>query len=202
MRVTICLLLAALAVPPAALADARAVVVAGGTDGWSTDAVQARLGDSVELGVAIIDDDDVYADGPARIDGRSRRAVSALPDGATVRWLRVEPHLVHTSTPAPNPGIPSFSNAVLTGPRHGAWLGYDTLEYDTLPLAALDGVVIDGTHAQLSAAHPTLRSHDVNGGAGSIWLAAVVTLPDGRVLATPDGTSVDRYGLTRRVMRL
>jgi hypothetical protein len=119
-----------------------------------------------------------------------------------VSWLRVEPRLLHTTTPAPNPEIPSFSNAVLTGPRHGDWLGYDTLEYDTTPLAASESIVIDGAHVRVTAAHPTAREHDLHAGAGSIWLAAIVTLPDGRVLATPDGTSVDRQGLTRDVARI
>src|SRR6185437_14741060 len=106
------------------------------------------------------------------------------------RWLRVEPHLVHTTTPSPNPDIPSFSNAVLTGPRHGAWLGYDTLEYDTTDLAASESLTLDGARVRITAAHPTSREHDVHGGAGSIWLAAIVTMPDGRVLATPAGASV------------
>jgi hypothetical protein len=127
---------------------------------------------------------------------------TTLPAGTSVSWLRVEPHLLHTTTPAPNPDIPSFSNAVLTGPRHGAWLGYDVLEYDTLPLTESAGISIRGPRVRLSAAHPTDRHYDVHGGAGSIWIAAVVTLPDGRVLRTADGTSVDRFGLSRDVMRV
>jgi hypothetical protein len=109
---------------------------------------------------------------------------------------------LHTSTPAPNPDIPSFSNAVLTGPHHGEWLGFDTMEYDTVALSPSASIVIDGATVRVSAAHPTSHEQDVHGGAGSIWLAAIVTLPDGRVLATPDGTSVDRFGLRREVMRV
>jgi hypothetical protein len=187
-----------------ARADARAIVVARSVDGaFSASAVQARVGEHVALTVAVIDDDGLHAEGVVRgLGRRPTRPVAALPAGSSVRWLRVEPLLAHTHTPSPNPGIGSFSNAVLTGPRHGRWLGYDTLEYDTQPLAPSESIAIDGASVTLSAAHPTDRARDTHGGAGSIWLAAIVTLPDGRVLATPDGASVDRYGLTRDVMRV
>jgi hypothetical protein len=185
-----------------AAADARVVVIAREPSGWTTAAVQARLGDPVVLGVALIDDDGVHAEAAIRIGPRVHRAVSPLPAGTSVRWLRVEPRRMHTTTPAPNPDIPSFSNAVLTGPRHGEWLGFDTLEYDTIALASSATIAIDGATVRVSAAHPTSAEYDVHDGAGSIWLAAIVTLPDGRVLSTPDGTSVDRFGLTREVMRI
>ncbi len=202
MRASILVLLTLVGLPGAAHADARAMVVARGADGtWSSAPVQASLGQDVPLSVAVLDGDRLLAPGPVRLGRRTRRA-GALPDGTTVRWLRVEPRLFHTHTPPPNPGIESFSNAVLTGPRHGAWLGYDTLEYDTRLLAESTDVVVEDTRVRIAAAHPSAGAQDVHGGAGSIWIAAVVTLPDGRVLATPDGTSVDRYGLTRDVMRV
>ncbi len=201
MRVAVCLAFVTLLTTASALADDRVVVVARGETGLTTGAIQQRLGIPVELSIALIDDDGVHAEGPVRIDGHVRR-VTPLPEGTRVRWLRVEPRLLHTSTPSPNPGILSFSNAVLTGPRHGDWLGLDTLEYDTLPLTPSASLVIEGAHLMASAAHPTSREHDLHGGAGSIWLAAIVTLPDGRVLATPDGASVARYGLERSVMRV
>jgi hypothetical protein len=185
-----------------AAADARVFVVAEQPSGWSTAPVQARLGDPITLRVALAADDGLHADGPVRIGGHIRRPVSPLPEGTTVRWTRVEPRLEHTGTPAPNPGIPSFSNAVLTGPHHGEWLGFDTLEYDTIALTASGSIAIDGRTVHVSAAHPTNAEQDVNGGAGSIWIAATVTLPDGRTLRTPDGASVDHYGLTRDVMRV
>ncbi len=189
MRLLLALVLASLGWPALVSADARAVVVARAPDGtWTRGPIQAVLGTPVEVGVAVIDD--------------ARARITALPIDAHVRWLRVEPRLMHTSTPSPNPDIPSFSNAVLTGPRHGAWLGYDTLEYDTMDLAPSESIVIEGARARLSAAHPSAPIHDVHGGAGSIWLAAVVTLPDGSTLSTPDGTSTDRFGLERGVMRV
>lgn len=203
MRASICLAIALALSPAIARADARALVIAQSGDGtWTSGPVQARLGEPVTLDVAVIDDAGLHAPGAVRLEGHVRRAVSPLPDGASVRWVRVEPRLVHTSTPAPNPGIASFSNAVLTGPRHGAWLGYDVLEYDSLPLAPSASIAIEGATARVSAAHPTAREHDLHGGAGSIWLAAIVTLADGTVLATPDGASVDRFGLSRSVMRV
>lgn len=189
--------------PSRALGDARVVVIARDAAGaWSTAPVQARLGEVVQLGVALIDDAGLHAEAPVRVEGRVRRAVSTLPEGASVRWLRVEPLLMHTTTPAPNGDIPSFSNAVLTGPRHGAWLGFDTMEYATLALSESASIAIDAAHVRVSAAHPTSREHDLHAGAGSMWLAAVVTLPDGRTIASADGTSVDRFGLSRDVMRV
>ena len=203
MRAALCFWIATLLIPTSALADARALVIARTGGGpWSTGPIQARLGEVVELSVGVIDDASLPSDASLRIEGHVRRIATTLPRGTTVRWLRVEPRLMHTTTPSPNPDIESFSNAVLTGPRHGAWLGYDTLEYTTNDLTPSESVAIESASVRVSAAHPTARERDLHGGAGSIWLAAVLTLPDGRALTTADGTSVDRFGLRRDVMRV
>lgn len=142
---------------------------------WTMGPVQARVGEAVTLSVR--------AAGP-------RGRLVELPAGATVRWRRVVPRREHLEFPSPNPGLTSFSNAVLFGPRHGRWLGYDRLEYDTTPVAATG---------------PTMSVRDAgaeHGGAGSSWWAAEVALPDGRTLRTPDGASVDRLGLSPTVLRV
>lgn len=163
--------------PAAAAAQpltARVVAQTTSRPVWSTSAVQARVGEPVTLTVMT----------------SARGRLSALPPGATVRWRRVTPRTEHRDFPSPNPGISSFSNAVLFGPRHGRWIGYDRLEYESAPLAH-------------DAATLTVRNAgDEHGGAGSSWYAADVTLPDGTALRTPDETTVDRQGLSPTVLRV
>ncbi len=119
-----------------------------------------------------------------------------------MRWLQVLPHRFHSVHPSPNPGTRSFSNAGLFGPRHGRWIGYDRLEYDTLPLATSPDHRPAGQDLTVSAARPPVADRDVHAGLGSSWFAAEVTLPDGRVVRTPDGTSLDRLGLRPEVARV
>lgn len=170
-----CAWLVAWLAPAAAGAQPVTVrVVAQTASGWSTAPVQARVGEPVTLGVA------AYA--------RGRRV--ALPDGATVRWRRVLPRTEHRDFPSLNPGLSSFSNAVLFGPRHGRWIGYDRLEYEAAPVAEQG---------------PTLtlrRAGDDHEGAGSAWYAADVTLPDGTIVRTPNEATVDALGLSPSVMRV
>lgn len=185
-----------LVLPALARADLRARVVARTASGALSDApVQARIGDDVTLTVVLEDEHGLWADAPVRLGARRPRVTGALPAGTRITWHRVVPALVHTRTPSPNPGIDSFSNAVLTGPRHGDWLGYDTLEYEARPISSDEGALSDRT----LTVHATAGAH---GGAGSRWYAAEVTLPDGRLARTPDETHIDRLGLTREVMRV
>ncbi|MBK6532822.1 MAG: hypothetical protein IPF99_25490 [Deltaproteobacteria bacterium] len=170
-------LIASLA-PALAFAQPSALRVVARTEArseWSTRPVQARVGEDVTLAVMTL--------GP-------RGRLDPLPEGASVRWRRVVPRTGHRDHPSPNPGLTSFSNAVLFGPRHGRWIGYDRLEYDTTPVTA------EG---------PTLSVRDAgadHGGAGSSWYAAEVALPDGRTLRTPDGNTVDALGLSPTVLRV
>lgn len=188
------LVLAALAVasPAGAQTDAppalRVVALHGGA--MRLGPRQARVGEEVTVAVAIVE------------RRRGRITLRPLPDGAAVRWLRIEPRMQHRDTPPPNPGVPVFSNSVLFGPRHGRWIGYDTLEYDQRELAGDRGVTLEGATLRVRAAHPTERGRDVHGGVGSIWLAARVTLPDGREVTTPDARDTDRFGLSAEVMRI
>ena len=172
---TFCLLIAA-SFPAAPIAAQSLRVV--GLDGPPArrGGIDARIGEAVRLGV--------------------RRA---LPAGTEVTWLRVLPRLKHTDTPPPNEGDPTFSNAVLTGPNHGRWLGYDTLEYDTIELQEGEHVSIDAHEVVLRAMPAATRRGRVPTpsveGVGTMWIGVRATLPDGRVLSTIDG--VDRLGLRR-----
>jgi hypothetical protein len=85
----------------------------------------------------------VFAVVPAWVGGRAvtlsdsglagRVRFSSCPD-AIVHWQRVEPLLHHTHTASPNADISVFANAVVFGPRHGAWIGFDPIEQIATPL--------------------------------------------------------------------
>jgi hypothetical protein len=93
-------------------------------------AVDARLGEAI----------DVFITAPGTLNGRAvlfsesgaRGRVSWVTAGcprAEVTWRRVEPRMQHDATPAPNADVALYANAVIFGPRHGAWIGFDRLEY-------------------------------------------------------------------------
>jgi hypothetical protein len=125
----------------------------------------------------------------------------AIPPGTTVRWVRVEPLLEHRVA-RPGRAERGYTNAELYGPYHGAWRGYDRLEYTQGDLREAPGIALGGLTVTVSAAHPATVGRDTHGGAGSAWFAAEVTLPDGAVLRTPDGRSRDRLGLSAQVQRV
>lgn len=162
MRVLVAVALICLSSSAARADDGVRVVDARGRS-----AVQARVGERVEL----------------RVEWRGRR----LPDGARVRFRRVRPHMQHRDTPPPNEGIAQYSNSVLFGPDHGRWIGLDAVEYVTAE--DLAGSSLD-------------RSPDRADGAGTVWITAEVTLPDGRSLRAPDHDDRDRLGLRASVMRV
>lgn len=186
--------------------DARVVARVGGTASWSSSSVHARLGQSVELAVVTIDPTGrLLSDvSPVAIGRRPARPVDGpLPTGARVSWERIESRMQHVERPSPNRGDPTFSNNVLYGPRHGAWLGYDRLEYTSAPAMPWAGTAArDLASIVVRAAHPSRSELDRHGGAGSLWMAAEVTLADGTRIRTPDARHVDRFGLARDVMRV
>lgn len=167
---------ASVAAPAAGQLRAAVVPVSGGAS-----PIYARAGHVVELTVVVR-------------DGRSRS--EPLPAGASVRWLRIVPRMQHTETPPPNEGIAQFSNSVLFGPSHGRWIGLDTLEYEEKPLVPSRRVAIDGARVRVSGVPERAD------GAGSLWIAAEVTLPDGRVARTRGARDVDRLGLSPEVTRI
>jgi hypothetical protein len=179
----------------------RALVVARppGAEVFSTAPVQARVRERVSLATVLVDARGQLRGPPVPVRlGARVMTPRPLPEGSVTRWLRVVPRMEHVDTPPPNPGVPSFSNAVLFGPRHGRWIGYDRLEYETREVAPSDASIApDGLLSLDESALPS--PHD---GAGSMWFSAAVTLPDGLVVRAPDGASVDRLGLSRSVARV
>lgn len=173
---------------------------------WTAGPVQARLGDDVALAVVLLDSRGrLLADVSPVVLGRSvaRAPDGALPAGTRVSWQRIESRMQHETLAPPNRDNPAFSNNVLFGPRHGAWLGYDRLEYESRPALPWSGTEPRGEHGLVvRAAHPSRRALDRNHGAGSMWLAATITLADQTRVATPDESHVDRFGLGRDVMRV
>lgn len=197
MKALLLLLTLTLAAPMSANADARPILLArsNADASFTPEAAQARLGDTVEVSVAL----------------REGRRTRSLPAGSRVRWLRVVPRLLHSEHAPPNTGDPTFSNSVLTGPQHGRWLGYDTLEYSMSPLVSGPLVHVGEATLEIVGVPPAPRSGIPTAptrtgaaarGAGSLWLAAEVTLPTGEVLRTPDGTDLDRFGLSADVLRV
>jgi hypothetical protein len=91
---------------------------------------------------------DIRLTGKVEVGGRVRTLSGGdwhVCDGMVIRWQRVEPQMEHVDTPAPNKDISVYANAVVFGPSHGTWIGYDHLEY---------------FETDLDAAGPTLTVHD------------------------------------------
>jgi len=185
---SVCALLAwAPAVALAAPTGAHVVLRGPGEPAFHDGPANARVGELVEATVVL--------DAP-------RGRTAPLPDGARVEWHHVEARPMHVSLPPQNPGNATYSNSVLLGPHHGDWIGFDTIEYDDRPLVRGPGIEVDGATARVRAAHPSDAQLDAHGGAGSLWLSAVITLADGTVVRTPGVTDVDRLGLSSRVARV
>jgi hypothetical protein len=136
--------------------------------------VEARSGESIEAFVVM----------PGTLDGRpvvfsedgSPGRVSYRGSGCAplqVAWRRVEPTLAHTSTKPPNPGLDVYSNAVVFGPRHGRWIGYDQLEYFATPIPAADGLQLTVKDASPTTAPLPARAV-AHHGLGTMRLAATV----------------------------
>jgi hypothetical protein len=116
---------------------------------------------------------------------------------ARVRWSRVEPRMQHTNTPAPNASIPVYANAVVLGPDHGKWIGYDRIEYFMSELPGGD------THRRVLDATPTSGAPRAEPwlGLGVMRLAATVQLDgDATRYATPDASDSDGM-ISARVLR-
>jgi hypothetical protein len=87
----------------------------------------------------------VFVVAPGFLDGRAvqfseapgRRHVSWRAAGCgpmTVAWRRIEPRMLHTTTRGPDPKTKLYANAVLFGPHHGKWIGFDRIEYFETPI--------------------------------------------------------------------
>jgi hypothetical protein len=112
----------------------------------------------------------------------------ALPSGARTRWLELVPRPEHVELAAPSPPYRTYTNAQLGGPHHGRWIGQDVIEGDVVPLTIGTS---DGTRWRWT---PSARE------LGTRWLAAEVTLPDGRVVKS--ASEIGRGGVTSRALRV
>lgn len=134
------------------------------------------------------------------VPARQLRPLAHWPGGAPTgcRWLRVEPNQHHVRLPPPNSGNPAYSNAVLFGPKHGRWLGYDELEYREGPLPGAP----DACRAVVRQADPSderLRRHR---GAGTLRYSVQVQLSEGGTLRAPGAEANGRGGLGASVQRV
>jgi hypothetical protein len=136
------------------------------------------------------------SDGRRAIDARVGESVELtlrwngrpLPSGSHARWLEIVPRPEHVELPPPSPPYRTYTNAQLGGPRHGRWIGQDVIEGDVVPLSIGTS---DGTRWRWS---PSARE------LGTRWLAAEVTLPDGRVVKS--AAEIGRGGVTPRALRV
>ena len=178
---------------------------------WRDGPTEARLADRPELMVI-----GIGRDGPRRvylvdaIDDRidvGGRAVRAgerrrWPDEVLVRWSLVEPHAFREEGRRSPVGTatPWHSNVSTDPGDFGRWLGYDEITYFETRLAGKTR----GAAARRRPAlvRPSHRDEDLFGGLGTIRYRVEVTLPDGRVLATPGARAVDRYGILPSVHRV
>jgi len=157
--------------------------------------VDARRGEDIEVFVAA----------PARLDGRAvvlgdSGAPGRVPwsrcGAVEVAWRKVEPRMQHTDTPAPNERIAVYANAVVFGPHHGQWIGFDRLEYFETPIAGETA-----PRLVVSSAAPTLQPRAEPWTAlGTMRLAATVTLGGARA-STPGATDAPSGQISDRVFR-
>jgi hypothetical protein len=170
-------------------------------EGRAVRSVDARSGEAIAV--------DVVA--PGKLDGervefserqgRTSWTGSGCPP-LTIRWRRVEPRMEHVATAPPNPGIAIYANAVVFGPRHGTWIGFDRLEYAESALPAGD----DDWRLEVRDARPgdaallagrDAADHDL----GTARLAATLQIANGEARSTAGATATERGAISDRVFR-
>lgn len=188
--------------------QARVHIVAGLPGEVPRDrAVNAKLGEKVTLWAVVTLRDKgrtrTYSDAQRlilrgrRFTPKGLRPLSEL--GANFSWSRIEPRPHHVELAPPNHGNPAYSNAILFGPRHGAWLGYDKLEYK-------EGVIARATRSSLTVQR-TRPSHprvNVNGGLGTMRYKVEVRVdrPDMHLISSAGLLQMTPRGISTRVMRV
>ncbi|HFE45455.1 MAG TPA: hypothetical protein ENJ18_08155 [Nannocystis exedens] len=173
-----------------------------GSDGGLSTALHARLGQAI----------DVYIRAPGRLDGR--RVVfseDGLPGHvswlgsscaqAQIRWKRIEPTMEHLQTPAPNEGLSIYANARIFGPKHGAWLGYDRIEYRESAIDEADDLWSWSTTDARPSDEQLARSQGALAGLGVMRLAATISPPEGPSRQSPGVQSRRRGQIADAVFR-
>jgi hypothetical protein len=160
--------------------------------------VEARRGDKLEVFVAAPGRHQgqrvVFGDSGAR-----DRVPFSRCGGVEVAWRRVEPRMQHTSTAAPNDSISVYANAVVFGPHHGQWIGFDRLEYFETPIEDAQA-----TRLELASAAPTTPPETARGEPwstlGTMRLAATVSL-GAEHASTPGAEDAPAGQISDRVFR-
>jgi len=173
---------------------------------WRDGPTEARIADKPELMVVGIGREGMRrvvlmdaVDGRVEIGGHPVRAAERRrwPDEVLVSWSLVEPHAFREEgRPSPVGTTTPWHSNVSTDPRDfGRWLGYDEITYFETRLPGK-------TRRRPALVRPSHEDEDLFGGLGTIRYKVEVTLPDGRVLATPGARAVDRYGILPSVHRV
>jgi hypothetical protein len=196
-----------LGVPLDATAAAKVFIVAG-VEGSAPTArsVHAVLGQRVHLHAVVKARHQgrtrYFTDAPEiRLRGRRIRPPLLRPlselGSPRLRWFRVEPRPHHVNTSPPNRGNPAYSNAILFGPTHGKWIGYDTIEYHAALIRGAHGGRITVTRTR-----PSNPKVDVNGGLGTMRYKVELRLADGTTVTSPGEELARRAGISPGVPRV
>jgi hypothetical protein len=170
----------------------------GRTRGPAARVVDAKIGETLEVFVVM----------PGRLDGRrvlfsddgGRGRVPLSACGPmTVEWRRVEPRMEHVKTPAPNATAKVYANAVVFGPDHGKWIGYDKLEYFETPITTTSEPRLRVRDARPSAETGLTRNPELLP-LGTMRLTATVTLGELRA-RTPGADDAPAGLVSDRVFR-
>jgi len=163
-------------------------------------AVDARRGQAIEVFVVAHG----TLDGRRVVfsDDRRRGHVAWRACDAAVEWRLVEPRPQHLTTAAPNPAVPVYANAVVLGPEHGKWIGFDRLEYFETPLpgGGTARLVRDARPSAGALLPPAAARAEPWDGLGVMHLAATVHLGDA-ALSTPGADDAPDGTLAARVFR-
>ncbi len=180
--------------------EGRVAAAAGRSAGRTARAVDARRGEAIEVFVVA----NGALDGRRVVfsDDRRRGHTPWRACAAEVAWRAVEPRPQHVTTAAPNASVPVYANAVVLGPDHGKWIGFDRLEYFETALAG------GGTSRIVRAALPspgallasTAPRAEPFVGLGVMHLAATVRLGD-VTASTPGAEDAPDGTLAARVFR-
>lgn len=202
MRALFALLL--LAVPARALAARCELVgtpwiegrVALGSRGR---AVDAQLGQTIRVFVAA----------PGRLDGRKVVFGESGSDrvsweragcpAAPIAWANVEARMQHENTPSPNKTVAVFANAVVFGPHHGRWIGFDHIEYFESPRPDLQGWAVDVKDATPTEHHARQRATELL--PFGVMRLKVTIQHDGRTLASPGAEDAPQGQIADLVFR-
>ena len=203
----------AAAAPDVEVREVRVVGRSAASAAWTDRPTEARRDDRPELLVVgigraggrrvVLVDGGV---GRVELGGRAVRDSERMPwsraGEVRARWLLVEPHAFREEgRPAPNGATTPWHSNVSTAPDDfGRWLGYDEITYFESALGPPRTGAASRRRPAL--ARPSRAEEDVHGGLGTVRYKVEVTLPGGRVIASPGARAVDRFGILPSVHRV